>query len=134
MSVVKPDAGTMGGQLKQGGSKRPLYRDGNDSGPAGEPCIRRSCTKPRRGLSSECLGEGQGDLQGLTAPAAANLSRKHDEAAAPGSCELRVAASFPVVGVVCCTAGGGVGPGVKLPGMCDGADAGGVDGHFLSMI
>ena len=114
----------MGGQHKQGGSKRPLCRDGHDSGPAGEPCIRRSCPKPRKGLSSACLG----------APAAANLNHKHDEATAPGSCELRIAASFAVVRVVCCTAGGGVGPGGGLPGTCDGADAGGVDGQVLSMI
>ena len=60
---VTADAGTMGGQFKQGGRQRPLCRDGNDGGPAGEPCIRRSCTKPRRGLSSACLGEGPGDLQ-----------------------------------------------------------------------
>ena len=38
----------MGGQFKQGGRQRPLCRDGNDSRPAGEPCIRRGCTKPRR--------------------------------------------------------------------------------------
>ena len=131
---VTADAGTMGGQFKEGGRQRPLCRDGNDSGPAGEPCIRRSCTKPRRGLGSACLGEGPGDLQGLTAPAAANLDRKNEEAAAPGSCKLRVATSFAVVGVVCRTARGGVGPGVRLPGTCDGADAGGVDGQLLSMI
>ena len=80
------------------------------------------------------MGEGPGDLQGLTAPAAANLDRKNEEAAAPGSCKLRVATSFAVVGVVCRTARGGVGPGVRLSGTCDGADAGGVDGELLSMI
>ena len=80
------------------------------------------------------MREGPGDLQGFATPAAANLDHENDEAAAAGPGELRVATTFALVGIVCCTAWGGIGPGVGFPSACDGADAGGVDGQLLAMI
>ena len=111
-----------------------MGRNGDDGGPAGEPRIRRGRTKPRRSFSSACVCEGPGDLQGFATPAAANLDCKNDEAAAAGPGELRVATTFALEGIVCCTAWGGIGPGVGFPSACDGADAGGVDGQLLAMI